>query len=131
MANQDTQDWEDYQLGVQGTMTGSMHNQLGLNDQPQSYAGTSHKQPARAKNQPKAKRSQSARTVSNSDHNGLSYLVAAIAWVIAFVLLLPETGGESLFTYLLPLGAAVIAERYYKVIVTLVGVVAAVYLFNL
>ena len=36
MASQHDQDWVEYQLGLQGTPTGSMHNQMGLNDRPVS-----------------------------------------------------------------------------------------------
>lgn len=37
--SQQDQDWEDYQLGQQGTDTGSLHNQQGLNDRKAAGGG--------------------------------------------------------------------------------------------
>ncbi len=124
MSNDLWKDWEEYNLGLQGTSTGSAHNTMGLSDRPSSTASTSTAAPRR---QPRQKgRASSAK----SDSNGLSIIVAIIFGFMAFAWLAPEQGDPSIFTYIGTALVAGLAYRFYKVIVATVVIIGALYLFG-
>jgi len=134
MSNQAWNDWEEYNLGLQGTETGSMQNQIGLNDRPKPYSDDDYQQPKKEKAKPqkrqKQQQAQKPRSVSSSEGKGLSYLVGIIIGIVVFALLVPKMGNESIFTYLLAAVAATFGYRFYKAILAIVIFVAVIYFFN-
>lgn len=127
MASQLDRDWEEQQHGLQGTVTGSMHNQIGLDSRIQQPEATEHGRP-RKRAKPKTATETLDQPASGTEFSVLMALVgfaAAGYWLY-------DPMQESVAPMLI--GAAVggaLAGRFYKVILGLVLAVGILYAFGL
>lgn len=128
MSDQHWKDWEEYNHGLQGTATGSAHNQAGLADRTASRAP---ERPAgRRKAQAAPKRAAvPPRSSSSGNGNGLRYLIVAAVAIAAFVLLVPHSSGAQYIPYVGGVLAGAVANRFYKLILGAGIAALAVYLF--
>ena len=134
MSNDAWKEWEEYNLGLQGTPTGSLENQIGLDDRPKSYTAEDYQRPKKLTSKPeksqKQKKIVKLHDVSNSNSKGLGLLVGGIVGVAVFLLLVEKIGNESVFTYLLTATAVAFGYRFYKAILGMAVAVAVIYFLN-
>lgn len=123
MTTQADKDWEEYQLGLQGTSTGSMHNQMALNDRYQAPASTSNNY---QKQQRKTTRT-SASTQGDEDFSPWFAIITFIATSIYLYVPVEENGIAALIVGGI---AGVIVGKLYKVIIGLAIAVVAFYIFG-
>ena len=125
MASQHDQDWVEYQLGLQGTPTGSMHNQMGLNDRPVSQPkpiATPAPKPRKTKastqpkSKPQTKHQTKAQSGSDEDFSPLFALIAFAASALAVYQPNEENGVAAV---VLGVICGVLAGKRYKVILGL------------
>lgn len=126
MSSQDDKDWEEYQLGQQGTPTGSVYNQQGLNDRYQAPRNLPNKKPKRTNIQQQGSNNKS--NVNNEED--FSYGFALITFVIiAYSIYIP--GEENGTASLIGAGiAALIAGKYYKFIIIMALVIVGFIVFG-
>ncbi len=119
MTSQHDKDWEEYQLGQQGTPTGSLYNQMGLSDRsasqpsPVSYPSTKTRK-TKAKSKPKPQ----AKTPSSSDED-FSPLFALIAFAATALAVYQPNEENGVAALVLGAIAGVLAGKLYKVILGL------------
>ncbi|MCF6355397.1 MAG: hypothetical protein L3J26_09935 [Candidatus Polarisedimenticolaceae bacterium] len=122
MTSQDDKDWEEYQLGQQGTPTGSMHNQMGLNYRPKS--AHVNQQSKKTKQQTKTKSPSSA---GNEDFNVFFAVIAFIGTAIYLYNPPDENGVASL------IGAGIVsllAGKFYKFIIAIAIFIGFIFIFG-
>ncbi len=131
MASQLDRDWEEQQHGLQGTVTGSLHNQIGLDSRPAQPDATDYSRPRQRTN---AKRNNPAARAEQPDHPAarteFSLLMALIGFAAACYWLYDPLQ-ESAVPMLIggAIGGA-LAGRFYKVILGLALAVGALYAFG-
>lgn len=121
MTSQHDKDWEEYQLGQQGTPTGSLYNQMGLSDRAASQPApvsspSTNPRKTNTKAKPKAKPQAKAQSNSDEDFSPLFALIAFAATALAVYQPNDENGIAAL---VLGAIAGVLAGKLYKVILGL------------
>jgi len=124
--------WEEFQHGVQGTQTGSLHNQLGL----ESTKNRSPTHPYSQKKSNKTKKLKSKKIIPQSSScetndytaNKVGFLVALIAFAVTAYWIYDSTQDNHIAALIAGIIAASIAGKYYKVILILSCVVGAFYI---
>ncbi len=84
MTSQADKDWEEFQLGQQGTFTGSGHNQMGYDSRPNqgNNARTDYSAKQKSKREPvKAKRTKAKGITTDKDDFNVWF--AAIAFIVS------------------------------------------------
>ncbi|GAB1268334.1 hypothetical protein NBRC116493_15870 [Aurantivibrio infirmus] len=130
MATQADLDWEQYQLGQQGTVTGSCYNEMGLNDRPQSnpsWSSSSTRKTSKPKaaTKPKAKAApKSAKAKEEEYEMFFGFITFAIVGLYLY-----QPADENGVAALICAGiAGVVVGKLYKVILAgaiLVGIIYA------
>jgi hypothetical protein len=118
MATQQDKDWEEYQYGLQGTPTGSMHNQMGLQDtgssQPVSDNG------AKTKIRTSLERKSSTGAAAKAD---FSVFFAMVGFVCTVVYLYEPTDENGVAALIFAAVVGAIAGNFYKWIISLTVVI--------
>ncbi len=136
MVTQADKDWEDYQLGQQGTPTGSLYNQMGLNDRPQQTAAEQSPIKPQKRKEAIQKKSSSSSTTGNPSKNNTANMAfspgfAAIAF-IATVVYLYEPSSDSVVPSVVAGGiAAILMGKFYKPILTILATIAVLAIIRL
>lgn len=122
MSSQADRDWEDYQLGQQGTSTGSFHNQQGLNDR---YQPSPVKQ---ASGQNKVK--QATKVRNTAEENDFNFLFALITFLITAYYLYNPADENSTAAVIGAGVASLIVGKFYKVIIIFSAMAVGFYIFS-
>jgi hypothetical protein len=122
MTSQADKDWEEYQLGQQGTNTGSMHNQQGLSDRYQPSSST----PTHAKKNTK----QAASNNSQAEEHVFNFPIGVISFIVTFFYLYNPTIENTTESAIAAGIAGLVVGRFYKVIIIFVVVIIGFYIFG-
>lgn len=123
MSSQDQtawKDWEEYQLGLQGTATGSAYNQMGLSDKTKS--SSKWRNPPRPQKKSKVGAKKTTQGTRKNDELGFSWWVAIIAFIAAFFFFNEPKGDSLLSTIIISGIVGLLAGKLYKVILIAVTI---------
>ncbi|PCI67070.1 MAG: hypothetical protein COB26_10270 [Piscirickettsiaceae bacterium] len=127
MTSQADKDWEEYQLGQQGTATGSAFNQAGLGDRYVPVQGSKKRHKRNTANKQQiTKKPPNTKNIDNS----FSPLFAIVTFVSVAFYLYSEAGQDETFTALGAGFAALIAGKLYKPIIFGALLVGALFLLG-
>lgn len=132
MATQADLDWEQYQLGQQGTATGSCMNQMGLSDRPNP--SPSYQQPAKTRkpSKPKAASKPNAKKAAQAAKNNedqLGIFLGLVAFAIVGLYFYQPTEENGVAALILGGIAGVVVGKLYKVIVAGLILIGMIFLF--
>jgi len=131
MATQADLDWEQYQLGQQGTATGSGMNQMGLSDRPRANSYPSHDSASKTRKQsktaakPKAKKAAQASKTSEGE---LEFFFGFIAFVVVGLNLYQPASQNEIATLIVAGIAGLVVGKLYKVILAGLLIFGIVYM---
>jgi len=128
LTSQDDKDWEEYQLGQQGTPTGSLHNQMGIADRVKPDNQPTKQ--TKIKKHNKAPLQNNQNKVHKNNNEGFNGLFAAVAFIFVYVYLYNSTNENVIASFIGAVIAGGIVGKLYKVIIVLAILVGIVFLFG-